>query len=115
MVRSGTSTVGQLVSVDDQQIRIAVRGTPSTFRRVDVVRVFERGERKTAAHSRNGALVGVAAGALVMASEKRVSGFALLLTAYWTGLGAALGALTGYHTRHETLVYVAHAPGGTRQ
>lgn len=77
-------------------------------RRYRVRAAFQQGARKTAKYRRNGALIGLAAGALAIVSDG--GPFGMLLAGYWTGLGAGLGAASGYATREETLIYAAPQP-----
>jgi hypothetical protein len=111
VVRWGDSLVGSIVSVGQEQIRITGRATAREFKRKDVTKVFHQGARQTAKYRKVGSLIGLSAGAFLMASERRVSTFGLLMTGYWTGLGAAGGAWGGYTKREETLVYVAPVSG----
>lgn len=105
VLRWGESIVGTVASADDDRIRIARRRATREFKRADVTRVFQHGARKTAKYRRNGALIGLAAGALAMISDG--GSFGMLLAAYWTALGAGVGAAAGHATREETLIYAA--------
>src|SRR5439155_1077176 len=77
--RWGTSVRGTIVAVEEERIRISQRRTEHEYKRADVVKIFRLSGRTTAKRSKIGSLVGLTAGALVIASEGRVTSFGLLL------------------------------------
>jgi hypothetical protein len=104
-LRWNESVIGTVASVDAERIHIAGHGEPNGFNRTDVMKVYVREGRQTAKYRRRGALIGLSAGAVAIASDKGT--FGMLLAVYWTALGAAVGALGGHFTPVESLVYAA--------
>ena len=106
-LRWNDSVIGSIISVDGERIHITGRAAANGFSSADVTKVYVRAGRQTAKYRKRGALIGLSAGALAIASDKGT--FGVLMAALWTGLGAGVGAAAGYWTPEETLVYAAKA------